>query len=146
VTTVFVTHDQEEAFEVADRLVVMNKGRIEQVGTPAEVFEHPATDFVMRFLGQVNVIERAGEPALYVRPHELEVETVGGPDRVSARVLRVIPAGAATGVELVATDTGQPLHAELERSRATQLSLRVGQTVWLSLRKARTFQEDRRAA
>ena len=97
VTSVFVTHDQEEAFEVADRVVVMNQGRIEQVGTPAEVFEHPANAFVMDFLGNVNVfhgrVERGKaivpglevaypdyphaegrDAAVYVRPHELEIE------------------------------------------------------------------------
>src|SRR6185436_3227138 len=91
VTSVFVTHDQEEAFEVADRVVVMNRGRIEQTGTPEEVFEHPANAFVMDFLGNVNVfhgraaIELAKLGSLgaedpehpltaYVRPHELEVD------------------------------------------------------------------------
>ena len=80
VTSVFVTHDQEEALEVADRVVVMNQGRIEQVGTPDEVYDHPATPFVLQFLGDVNLFHgrlgaRAGEAAgevSYVRPHELD--------------------------------------------------------------------------
>jgi sulfate transport system ATP-binding protein len=146
VTTVFDTPDQEEAFEVADRVVVMNHGKVEQIGTPAEVFDHPASDFVMRFLGQVNVIDGPGGARRYVRPHELEIELGSGDDRLAARVLRVTPLGAATRVELAALDTEQPLQAEIERSRADELALRAGQHVWLSLRRARTFQEDRRAA
>ena len=82
VTSVFVTHDQEEALEVADRVVVMNQGRIEQVGTPDEVYDHPATPFVLQFLGNVNLFHGRighapgggdGDDVSYVRPHELEI-------------------------------------------------------------------------
>ncbi|MBQ0959781.1 sulfate ABC transporter ATP-binding protein [Ideonella sp. 4Y11] len=74
VTSVFVTHDQEEAMEVADRIVVMNEGRIEQVGSPDEVYDHPATPFVLKFLGDVNLFHgRAQDDVSYVRPHELDI-------------------------------------------------------------------------
>src|SRR5881409_1084485 len=89
VTSVFVTHDQEEAMEVADRIVVMNHGRIEQDGPPDEVYDHPATPFVLQFLGDVNLfhgrLDRAGDSATrevsYVRPHELQV--LGAPEEGS---------------------------------------------------------------
>ncbi len=169
VTTVFVTHDQEEAFEVADRIVVMDRGRIEQVGTPGEVFDHPASDFVMRFLGQVNVLDARVEhgrahigdaivesPALaavdtgrarvYVRPHELELEPSPGPNRLPARVVRVVPIGAALRIELDATSLHTSLHAEVDRARGAELPLTPGSDIFLSLRRARVFVDDRKAA
>jgi sulfate transport system ATP-binding protein len=138
VTTVFVTHDQEEAFEVADRVVVVNQGRIEQVGSPVEVFDHPANDFVMRFLGDVNVVEK-DDARLYIRPHELELERSPGADRVPAQVVRITPLGAVLKIELDVELLGQPLSAELDRGRAAALGLDVGETVYLSLRRARRF-------
>ena len=146
VTTVFVTHDQEEAFEVADRVVVMNHGRIEQVGSPQEVFDHPASEFVIRFLGQVNILDGRGVRGLpdaehvYVRPHELEIERAAGPDRVPATVTRVTPLGAVLKVELTASSIGgAALRAEIDRGRAEVLRLRAGDDVFLSFRKARVF-------
>ncbi|MBZ0234813.1 MAG: sulfate ABC transporter ATP-binding protein [Deltaproteobacteria bacterium] len=168
VTTVFVTHDQEEAFEVSDQVVIMDHGKIEQTGTPAEVFDHPASDFVLRFLGKVNVLHgtvaderaRVGEltvaaPGLrgeeraariYVRPHELEIERVPGPDRVAAQVVRLTPLGAALRVELDAGQTIGRVQAELDRGRADALGLRASEPVFLGFRHARVFEEERRAA
>lgn len=167
VTTVFVTHDQEEAFEVADQVVIMDRGRIVQVGTPAEVFDHPASDFVLRFLGQVNVLgatvahgqARVGALSLaapdlpgderparvYVRPHELELALSEGPELAPARVVRLTPLGAALRVEVDAGELGR-LQAELDRGRAADLGLRAGQEVWIGFRRARVFAEDGRAA
>ncbi len=168
VTTVFVTHDQEEAFEVSDQVVIMDHGKIEQTGTPAEVFDHPASDFVLRFLGQVNVLHgtvaderaRVGEltvaaPGLrgearaariYVRPHELEIDRMPGPDRVAAQVVRLTPLGAALRVELDAGATIGRVQAELDRGRADALGLRASEPVFLGFRHARVFEEERRAA
>ena len=167
VTTVFVTHDQEEAFEVADRVVIMERGRIAQVGTPAEVFDHPASDFVLRFLGQVNVLhgtvghgrarlgavelpapqhpgaERAAR--IYVRSHEVELARAAGDDRVAATVVRLTPLGAALRVELDAGALGA-VSAEVDRARASELALRTGDEVWLGLRHARVFAGERDAA
>src|SRR5690606_3988873 len=119
VTSILVTHDQEEALEVADRVVVMNDGRIEQVGTPEEVFHRPATQFVMEFLGQVNVFHgrveqgkaRVGDlswdctapanaPAtVYMRPHELDIKRArNGVPSLPVTVRRVNPAGSITKV------------------------------------------------
>jgi sulfate transport system ATP-binding protein len=138
VTTILVTHDQEEAFEVADRIVVLNHGRIEQVGTPLEVFDHPANAFVMDFLGNVNVFHgrvRGGfaflgnlevpfpdyphseeRPAnVYVRPHELDiVYQADEAGSVPARVLHVNPAGPLARVSLQDLHSGRALNVELK--------------------------------
>ena len=152
VTTVFVTHDQEEAFEVADQVVVVNRGRIEQVGSPAEVFDHPASDFVIRFLGNVNVLDGRlfgglpASPRVYVRPHELDVHRAPGPDRIPAKVLRVTPLGAVVKVELAVERAEAPLRADLDRRTAEQLALSGGEAVWLALHRARVFDTPARDA
>lgn len=165
VTTIFVTHDQEEAFEVADRVVVMNAGRIEQEGTPNEVFEHPANPFVMDFLGQVNVFqgrvhegkaivggveldcpgyshEDSGPARVYVRPHELDIETsANGSGRLPARVLHVNPAGSITRVQVDVPQIGE-LSVELSRDRSVELSLKKGDSVYIAPRRVRVFGAD----
>ena len=161
VTSVFVTHDQEEAFEVSDRVVVMNRGRIEQQGTPQEVFDHPANAFVMDFLGNVNVFHGRAllgslEVALpedshdeskavtaYVRPHELEIDRLPrGASSLKADVLRINPAGAAVKVELLANDFGISLNVELARERYEQLQLKAGETVFVFTKRVRVFVHD----
>jgi sulfate/thiosulfate transport system ATP-binding protein len=164
VTSVFVTHDQEEAFEVADRVVVMNHGKVEQVGTPAEVFDHPSNAFVMDFLGNVNVFHgrvqrgkaiapglevaypdyqhhEARDAAVYVRPHELEIEhgRNGDATSIQAKVLHINPNGSRTKVELLALDSDQLLNAELTTERFTELDLKSGDIVFVSPRKVRVF-------
>jgi sulfate transport system ATP-binding protein len=102
VTSVFVTHDQDEAMEVADRVVVMNQGHIEQVGTPDQVYDHPATPFVLQFLGDVNLFHgRLGrhDDSFYVRPHELEVVGTPGPDTWAATLLETLTVGPNTRLE-----------------------------------------------
>jgi sulfate transport system ATP-binding protein len=166
-TTVFVTHDQDEAFEVADQVVVMNQGRIEQVGSPADVFESPANDFVMRFLGHVNILEahleagraRVGELVLdiadhgsdgpgrvYVRPHEIEIGRTQHAGAVPARVVRVTPLNAGLKIELQAPALGSSLRADIDWERGSALGLRDGDNVFLSLRRARVFNDERSAA
>jgi sulfate/thiosulfate transport system ATP-binding protein len=169
VTSVFVTHDQEEAFEVADQVVVMNRGRIEQVGTPAEVFEHPANAFVMDFLGNVNVFAGRVEggkavvsgldvppPAeyakgglqttplsVYVRPHEVVIQHKqnGGPS-IRAAVVHVNPAGSRVKVELRGTDSEQLINAELTSERFSELKLAPGDIVYVSASRVRAFVPD----
>ena len=130
VTSVFVTHDQEEALEVSDRVVVMNEGRIEQVGTPEEVYEHPASEFVYRFLGDVNLFH-----GRMVRPHDVEVaRTAQGASAVLATVRHVRPFGAVVRVELDRIDEGETVEVEVARERYLELALQKGDRVYLSPR------------
>jgi sulfate/thiosulfate transport system ATP-binding protein len=162
-TSVFVTHDQEEAFEVADQVVVMNKGRVEQSGTPQEVFDHPANPFVMDFLGNVNVFHgrlqdgRAhmggleipcpeyphAEPRdaqVYIRPHELDIHRApNGAASLQAKVQRINPAGAVARISLLSNDYGVGLNVELSPQRYRELALQTGEIVYVSPRKVRVF-------
>jgi sulfate/thiosulfate transport system ATP-binding protein len=146
VTTVLVTHDREDAFEVADRVAVMNGGSIEQVGTPAEVFHHPASAWVMRFLGDVNELPSAAPDGsrgsvAYVRPHELELSrSAADQNALGARVRRVQPAGTAVRVELEVDTVARPVVAEVDERRFEELSLRLGDTVFVAPRRIRTFE------
>ena len=146
VTSVFVTHDQEEALELADRVVVMNRGRIEQQGTPDEVYHAPATRFVAEFLGDVNVfhgrLEGGTETATYVRPHLLEIDRrAGAAEQTRARIERIHAAGPTVKVELV-SDGGEVLQAELSQERHRALRLVRGETVFVKPREKRVFVED----
>jgi sulfate transport system ATP-binding protein len=125
VTSVFVTHDQEEAMELAERIVVMNHGRIEQTGDPRELYERPANDFVMRFVGPVT---RLGEVVL--RPHELDVTLEADIGHTEAMIERLIHLGFEVRAELLLAD-GQRVLAQLTRDQAEQLDLEQGQIVYV---------------
>ncbi|BAO82021.1 ABC-type sulfate/molybdate transport system, ATPase component [Serpentinimonas raichei] len=169
VTSIFVTHDQEEALEVADRVVLMNQGRIEQVGTPQQVWEHPASPFVYGFLGDVNLFHgRAHEGQLhlegvaidtpehalardaqafaYVRPHDLEVERWRpGAVGIAAELQRLIVVGPIARLELLPLDAEAPdghdplIEAQIPAERLRELGLKEGDRVLLSPKKARVF-------
>lgn len=124
VTTVFVTHDQEEALEVADELVVINHGRIEQVGSPSELYDKPANDFVMSFLGPVTTLD-----GRLVRPHDLELFVDHVPGAAEAEVTRLQRVGFEVRAEL-RSGTSAPW-AQLTRGQAEALELRPGSRVWL---------------
>jgi sulfate transport system ATP-binding protein len=126
VTTVFVTHDQEEAMEVADSIVVMAGGRVEQAGSPDELYETPANDFVMSFLGPVTQL---GD--LLVRPHDLEVRPGPERDTVEAEVVRVVRLGFEVRVEVVVADV--ELWVQLTRDQAESLDLTPGRVVHIRL-------------
>jgi sulfate transport system ATP-binding protein len=136
VTTVFVTHDQEEALELADRVVVMNQGRIEQVGTPDEVFDAPASAFVMDFLGRVNVFHGR----VYVRPHDLEVTREASADGFAAEVLRASATGALARIDL-RDDDGHRIQVEMPRERYDELRPKEGERVHVRARQVRVFPE-----
>ena len=153
ITSVFVTHDQEEALEVADRIVVLNRGRIEQDGSPQEVYERPASAFVYQFLGQVNRmrgrmragnleiggaslavadgrLEEGAEAAAYLRPHHLQVGLAAVPGALPAFVRRLHQAGPIARVHLEAVHDGTELEAHLSREALDALDLRPGQVVY----------------
>jgi len=171
ITSVLVTHDQEEALEVADRIAIMNQGRVEQFGTPDEVFHRPASEFVVTFLGNVNLFHgrvEAGKAVIgplavdasralptngatarvFVRPHELDIDVHRTNDAsVRARVLRIQSAGPLVRVELAADDDGSvraddTITVELTHERYRELSIHAGDVVFVRLRDARLFVED----
>jgi sulfate transport system ATP-binding protein len=133
VTTVFVTHDQEEAMEVADRIAVMNEGRIEQVGKPRDLYEHPANEFVMTFVGPVSRLRDE-----FVRPHDLELTLEPNGTTERATVERVVHLGFEVRVELLLAD-GAQLLAQATREQADELGLHDGQTLSVRPSATKTF-------
>ena len=125
VTTVFVTHDQEEAMEVAEQIVVLNHGDIEQVGAPRDLYEKPANEFVMRFVGPVS--ELSGR---FIRPHDVEILLAPSNGAPEARVDRIVHLGFEVRVELSLGD-GDSTWVQTTRGKAEELELVEGQTVWL---------------
>lgn len=149
VTTVFVTHDQEEAMEVADEIVVMNQGRVEQVGTPVEVYDHPATPFVMSFIGPVNVLpsnagivsgSRSITPSerLFLRPHDVVIQTHPVEGATVAKIEHIIYLGWEIRVELV-LESGERVNAYLSRDRFNQLELKSNQRVYVKSKRVKVF-------
>ena len=126
VTTVFVTHDQEEALEVADRIVVINNGRVEQEGTPDELYDAPASEFVMSFLGPVTAL--GGH---LVRPHDLQVETHPFGDAVEGRVARLTRVGFEVRVEVDVPGEPAPVLVTLTRAESAHKGLADGSAVWV---------------
>jgi sulfate/thiosulfate transport system ATP-binding protein len=165
VTSVFVTHDQDEALELADRVLVMNEGRIEQIGTPDEVFHNPRTEFVVDFLGQVNRFhgrvedgkihfatlawespEHADAPTqaahVFIRPHDLDVELErNGHPSFAATVVHVHSAGPNVRLELTA-ESGERLYAELSQERYRALGVSKGSRVFVSPREVKVFPKE----
>jgi sulfate/thiosulfate transport system ATP-binding protein len=133
VTTIFVTHDQEEAMEVAEQIVVMNAGQIEQAGAPRELYEQPHNEFVMSFIGPVN---RLGDS--FVRPHDIQILTEPDGSSTEALVRRVVHLGFEVRVELTLND-GKPVWAQVTREVAQQLELEQGQILAVRLPPPRVF-------
>lgn len=162
VTSVFVTHDQEEALEVADTIVVMNKGKIEQIGSPQQVYDNPATPFVYQFLGNVNAFEgrvNAGVAKLgalevpvkefaqthdsavqaFARPHDIDISRDASAAAFKAQLTYVHSAGSVVRLELKRDDAETFIEAELTREYFSQLNLKEGETVYLTPRNVRFF-------
>lgn len=164
ITSVFVTHDQEEALEVADRVVVLNKGRIEQMGTPDEVYANPASPFVYQFLGSVNLFHsrgdgsfallgsdlsiaspehghEAGAAVAYVRPHDIDLVTSPGDAQggVPAIVRHVRAVGPVVRLELDQVGSGERVEVEVAAERWRERRLEEGATVWVRPRQAKIF-------
>jgi sulfate/thiosulfate transport system ATP-binding protein len=158
-TTIFVTHDQEEALEIADEVVIMNNAKVEQVGTPQEVYDRPATPFVYQFLGNVNVLRAqaladAGvhqahaavlhaNGQVYVRPHDIEVLRHSSDTPGLVAVVRYVhAAGAQARVTLEQVRSREVVEVEISRSELASLELKVGDLACLRLRQAHSFEED----
>jgi sulfate/thiosulfate transport system ATP-binding protein len=155
VTSVFVTHDQEEALEVADRIVVMNKGKIEQAGTPDQVYEHPANPFVLNFLGNVNLFHgrlhhadnphQGGNesPVAYVRSHDIEIERSQlDATALKAEIKHIQKLGPAVRITLAIDGNAEFVEAELTRDVFNNLGLQQGEQVFVRPRQVRVFVED----
>jgi sulfate transport system ATP-binding protein len=162
VTSLFVTHDQDEALEVADRVVVMHQGQIEQVGTPDDVFHHPATEFVMHFLGDVNAFhgrvdagtvqfgslelpfpedrqQITGDARVFIRPHDVTIDTkTNGLPAMEAKVVRVHSAGPLVRVDLL-TSANQRLISEISQERFATMNLQPESRVYVRPRHIRVF-------
>jgi len=156
-----VTHDQEEALEVADKIVVMNQGKVEQIGTPREVYEKPATPFVFDFLGQANRFEgqvdghhlqinqdslalpvsyQQGNVIAFARPHELEILTTAqSTPTLAATVLREVWVAGQTHVEVL-DSKGQVIEITLDAERLKELDLKPQQQVWITARNLHVFE------
>jgi sulfate transport system ATP-binding protein len=165
VTSIFVTHDQEEALEVADRVVLMNKGKVEQVGTPGQVYDHPASPFVYSFLGTVNVFHgraSAGQvhigpvcvdapehhdaqdvPAVaYARPHEIEIDRYSpGMEGIPVLLSRLLLVGPTARLELERDDNGEIIEAEIPAERARHFNLKTGESLLIRPRRMQVFLE-----
>ncbi len=152
VTTVFVTHDRVDAMAVADKIAIMNKGYIEQVGTPSEIYNHPANAFVMGFVGPVNVLPSSlnifqnkqfetTSPQMFLRPQDIAIETGSSTSTVAAKVNRVTHLGSEIQAEL-ALDDGQVITALLTRERFDELQLEPQQQVFVKPKEAKSFPID----
>jgi len=159
VTSVFVTHDVEEALEVSDRVVVMNEGRVEQIGSPEEVYEKPATPFVCRFLGGVNIFHARMEQGriafagggtaavgaavqAYARPHDMEITRDAADDSaLEAFVTRIQAIGAVARIELQPPAGGAPIEVELAMGRFRELDLRTGERVLARPSRLKVFEK-----
>jgi sulfate transport system ATP-binding protein len=167
VTSLFVTHDQEEAFAVADKIVVMNNGRVEQAGTPADVYDHPANAFVMDFLGNVNVFPAqlkdgrvllgeieipmngkvietgSGRADVYVRPHELDIDRTGTAGNcLRGKIIHINPAGSVVKVRVRADDFGLVVNVDISPDRHKELRLTTDEIVFVSPKAAKIFEPD----
>lgn len=164
VTSVFVTHDQEEALEVADRVVVLNHGKVEQIGTPEDVYDHPATPFVYQFLGDVNLFHgrvqeghaRIGEAEValplgteshesaifFARPHEIDIlRESPGASALSATIIDIRPLGATVRIELDREDGQGLIEVEMVRDHFQRIALEEGEAVYLQPKRLRVFGE-----
>jgi sulfate transport system ATP-binding protein len=166
ITTLFVTHDQEEALEVADRVAILRDGRIEQIGTPEEIYDNPASPFVYDFLGNVNLFsgrvregtviigetefameETAGETdtdaVAFVRPHDIRImREPNGQKTFPARILRCNAAGPLANLELERLDGGGNFAAQLSKEEFQQLQPKAGEQVFVELKNVKIFSED----
>ena len=165
ITTLFVTHDQEEALEVADRVAILRAGRIEQIGTPEEIYDNPVSPFVYDFLGNVNLfsgrVRDGGFFALagffahrkfrfadhhravaFVRPHDIRVTREASGPALAAQVVRSNAAGPVANLELKRLDSGEQFNVQLSKEQFQQLQPKPGEKVFVELKNVRVFADD----
>jgi sulfate transport system ATP-binding protein len=165
VTSIFVTHDQEEALEVADQVVLMNKGNVEQIGAPDEVYNHPASPFVYGFLGNVNVFHgrvedgvlasgdasfnvpgqpgAGGKGTAYVRPHELDVDRyTPGAEGIVVKLRRAHAIGPLAQLDLERGDNAELIEAVIPNERFSSLGLKEGETLVVRPKRLRVFVDE----
>jgi sulfate transport system ATP-binding protein len=165
ITTLFVTHDQEEALEVSDRVAILRAGKIEQIGTPEEIYDHPASPFVYDFLGNVNLFsgrvkdgavvigethfslgEKTGEndtaAVAFVRPHDIRVTRESGGPALAALVVRSNAAGPVANLELKRLDSGEIFNVQLSKEQFQELSPKPGEPVFVELKNVKIFSDD----
>jgi sulfate transport system ATP-binding protein len=166
ITTLFVTHDQEEALEVSDRVAILRDGKIEQIGTPEEIYDHPASPFVYDFLGNVNLFsgrvkdgavvigdteiatptaagEQDSEAVAFVRPHDIRLtREAGGARTFRARVLRCNAAGPVANLELERLDGSGQFNAQLSKEEFQQLQPKAGEEIFVELKNIKFFSDD----
>jgi sulfate transport system ATP-binding protein len=165
ITSIFVTHDQEEALEVADRVVVMNKGNIEQIGTPESIYEHPANKFVYQFLGDVNIFKGRvdngrfdfsgtfvdtpkhssvvnSDATGYIRPDEVEITRNYSENLIPANVILIRSAGSVIRVELEREDDGEHVFADIMKSQFKKIDLKLNEKVYLNIANMKVFVDE----
>ena len=166
ITTLFVTHDQEEALEVSDRVAILRTGKIEQIGTPEEIYDHPASPFVYDFLGHVNLFsgrvkdgavviggaefdapsaagEQDSETVAFVRPHDIRItREAGGQKTFAALIVRSNAAGPVANLELERVNGGGHFTAQMSKEEFQQLQLKAGEQVFVELKNVKVFTED----
>jgi len=166
ITTIFVTHDQEEALEVANRVAILREGGIEQIGTPEEIYDHPASPFVYDFLGHVNLFsgrkkngavvigdtefaapntagEEETDTVAFVRPHDIRItREAGGSKTFAAKILRSNAAGPVANLELERVADGGYFTAQLSKEEFQQLQPKAGEQVFVELKNVKVFGDD----
>ena len=165
ITTLFVTHDQEEALEVSDRVAILRDGRIEQIGTPEEIYDHPASPFVYDFLGNVNLFsgrvkdgsmligetefaapdttgEVDSEAVAFVRPHDIRVTRNATGPALPAEVIRSNAAGPVANLELRRLDSGETFTVQLGKEQFQELQPKAGEQVYVELKNVKVFSDD----
>jgi sulfate transport system ATP-binding protein len=166
ITTLFVTHDQEEALEVADRVAIMREGRIEQIGTPDEIYEHPASPFIYDFLGNVNLFHgrvqegrviigethfevaqngthHQDKAVAFVRPHDIRITRESkGQATLAARLVHCHAAGPIAQLELTRVDDGTPFSVQLSKEQFKELKPIPGEQLYVELKNVRVFADD----
>lgn len=146
ITSIFVTHDQEEALDVADKIVILNKGNIEQIGTPEDVYDNPKNEFVYNFLGNVNLFhKRLSEDGLlkseisYARPHDIEVLKIKEDGAIKSKVIFIRAVGPIVNLELLRLDNNEVVEVQINKDKFKELNITLDEEVYIKAKDLTTF-------